>query len=76
MPPGDKDLEQAQRAAARMHDAAHEALCVKAVLGWNRLMERPRLAPGVALAAKFYFLPTASVQRMPAPIVRTRALIR
>jgi len=61
MRPGDKDLEQEQRAAARTHDAAHQALCIAAVTEWNRLMERrhkPAWSPmiGVALAAQFYFL--------------------
>jgi hypothetical protein len=61
MRPGDKDLEQEQRYAARTHDAAHRALCVEAVTEWNRLMERrykPRWSPmiGVAIAARFYFL--------------------
>ena len=61
MRPGDKDIEQEDRAARRQHDAAQEALCVSAVTEWNRLMERrhkPGWSPmiGVALAAKFYFL--------------------
>ena len=61
MRPGDKDLEQEQRAAARTHDAATHKLCVEAVTEWNRLMERrykPRWSPmiGVAIAAQFHFL--------------------
>ena len=61
MRPGDKDLEQEERAARRQHDAAYEALCVSAVTEWNRLMERrhkPGWSPmiGVALAAKYCFL--------------------
>ena len=61
MRPGDKDLEQEERAAARTHNAAQEALCVTAVKEWNRLMERrhkPSWSPmvGVALAANYCFL--------------------
>ena len=61
MRPGDKDLEQEDRAARRQHEAAEHKLCVAAVTEWNRLMERrhkPGWSPmiGVALAAKFYFL--------------------
>jgi hypothetical protein len=61
MRPGDKDLEQEQRAAKRQHDGAERSLCVKAVTEWNRLMERrykPPWSPmiGVALAAGFYWL--------------------
>jgi hypothetical protein len=61
MRPTDKDLEQESRAARRQHDAAQRALCVDAVVAWNRLMERRRKPPwspslGVVLAAEFYFL--------------------
>ena len=61
MRPGDKDLEQEDRAARRQHEAAEHKLCVAAVTEWNRLMERrhkPGWSPmiGVALAAKFHFL--------------------
>jgi hypothetical protein len=61
MRPGDKDVEQEQRDAARKHDAAHCALCVEAVTEWNRLMERrrkPGWSPiiGVAIAANFFWL--------------------
>ena len=61
MRPGDKDLEQEQRDAARQHETAHRALCVEAITEWNRLMGRrhkPGWSPmiGVALAAKFHFL--------------------
>ena len=61
MRPGDKYLEQEQRAAARTQEEVQRALCVEAVTEWNRLMERrhkPRWSPmiGVAVAARFYFL--------------------
>jgi len=69
MRPGDKDLAQEERAAARTHDAAHQALCIAAVTEWNRLMERrhkPGWLPmiGVDLAAKYYFLRRV-VSRLP-----------
>ena|SRR5688572_17272873 len=59
--PGDKDLEQEERAAERQHRTAHHKLCVEAVTEWNKLMERrhkPRWSPtiGVAIAAEFFWL--------------------
>jgi hypothetical protein len=61
MRPGDKDIRQEDREAARLNRTAHHALCVEAVTEWNRLMDRrhkPGWSPalGVAIAAGFHFL--------------------
>jgi hypothetical protein len=66
--PGDKDIEQDERAARHQHDAAQAALCATAVKEWNRLMERTGRSAQTAAAPADHALrldPEAELHRLP-----------